>query len=189
MERDESGAWAARLGVDVVITDHHDIPRDADGNDILPWAAAIVNPKQSDCTYPWKEICGAVVAYKLIRILYERAGVPMSEWELCNIRVSTVLEHLRKQHLQIISWQDIPDIRPHILFRAADGAVCWVIVTSAESSEILPSSAEINKQLPDSPDEVRGYSARISLRSTKDLSSPPPRGDSFFINFTGLDPL
>ena len=115
--------------------------------------------------------------------------VPMSEWELCNIRVSTVLEHLRKQHLQIISWQDIPDIRPNILFRAADGAVCWVIVTSAESSEILPSSAEINKQLPDSPDEVRGYSARVGLRSTKDLSSPPPRGDSFFINFTGLDPL
>lgn len=73
--------YAGRHGLTVVITDHHDIAKDADGCDILPQAAAIVNPKQSDCAYPWKEICGAVVAYKLIQILYERAGIPMSEWE------------------------------------------------------------------------------------------------------------
>lgn len=73
--------YAGRHGLTVVITDHHDIAKDADGRDILPRAAAIVNPKQSDCAYPWKEICGAVVAYKLIQILYERAGVPQSEWE------------------------------------------------------------------------------------------------------------
>ena len=73
--------YARQHGLTVVITDHHDIAQDADGRDILPWASAIVNPKQADCTYPWKEICGAVVAYKLIQILYERAGIPMSEWE------------------------------------------------------------------------------------------------------------
>ncbi len=91
--------YARQHGMTVVITDHHDIPRDADGNDILPWAAAIVNPKQSDCTYPWKEICGAVVAYKLIRILYERAGVPMSEWEemLEFAAVATVGDVMRLQ--------------------------------------------------------------------------------------------
>ncbi len=72
---------AKELGLTVVITDHHDIARDEAGRDILPWADAIVNPKQSDCPYPWKEICGAVVAYKLIRILYERAGISMKEWE------------------------------------------------------------------------------------------------------------
>ena len=72
---------AKELGLTVVITDHHDIARDEAGRDILPWADAIVNPKQSDCLYPWKEICGAVVAYKLIRILYERAGISMKEWE------------------------------------------------------------------------------------------------------------
>ena len=73
--------YARQHGLTVVITDHHDIAQDADGKDILPWASAIVNPKRADCTYPWKEICGAVVAYKLIRILYERAGIPMKEWE------------------------------------------------------------------------------------------------------------
>ncbi len=73
--------YARQHGLTVVITDHHDIAQDADGKDILPWASAIVNPKQADCTYPWKEICGAVVAYKLIQILYERAGIPMREWE------------------------------------------------------------------------------------------------------------
>ncbi len=73
--------FARQSGMTVIITDHHDIPQDEQGQDILPWAAAIVNPKQSGCAYPWKEICGAVVAYKLIQILYERAHIPMKEWE------------------------------------------------------------------------------------------------------------
>ncbi len=73
--------YARQSGMTVIITDHHDIPQDEQGRDILPWAAAIVNPKQSGCAYPWKEICGAVVAYKLIQILYERARIPMKEWE------------------------------------------------------------------------------------------------------------
>lgn len=73
--------YAARHGLTVVITDHHEIEKGEDGRDILPRAAAIIDPKRSDCGYPWKEICGAVVAYKLIQILYERAGVPMREWE------------------------------------------------------------------------------------------------------------
>lgn len=72
---------ARELKLTVIITDHHDIARDENGRDILPWADVIVNPKQSDCSYPWKEICGAVVVYKLIGILYERAGLPVKEWE------------------------------------------------------------------------------------------------------------
>lgn len=71
---------AEKLGLTVIITDHHDIAQ-AEGRDVLPVAAAIVNPKQADCPYPWKEICGAVVAYKLIQILYENAGIPRKEWE------------------------------------------------------------------------------------------------------------
>lgn len=74
-------ALARQLGMTVVLTDHHDIIQDEDGRDILPQADAIVNPKQSGCSYPWKEICGAAVAYKLIQILYEKAGIPASEWE------------------------------------------------------------------------------------------------------------
>lgn len=71
---------AKELGMTVIITDHHDIAR-KDDKDILPDVAAIINPKQQDCNYPWKEICGAVVAYKLIMVLYERFGVPLKEWE------------------------------------------------------------------------------------------------------------
>lgn len=71
---------ARELGMTVIITDHHDIAVE-DGNQVLPEADAIVNPKQADCGYPWKEICGAVVAYKLIMVLYERFGIPDREWE------------------------------------------------------------------------------------------------------------
>lgn len=71
---------AKDLGMTVIITDHHDIAR-KDDKDILPDVAAIINPKQQDCNYPWKEICGAVVAYKLIMVLYERFEVPRKEWE------------------------------------------------------------------------------------------------------------
>ena len=70
---------AKELGLTVIVTDHHDIARE-DGRDLLPAADAIVNPKQSECGYPWKEICGAVVAYKLIQVLYEKAAVPQQEW-------------------------------------------------------------------------------------------------------------
>ncbi|MCI8984173.1 MAG: single-stranded-DNA-specific exonuclease RecJ [Hungatella sp.] len=71
---------AKELGMTVIITDHHDIAKEGE-KDILPHADAIVNPKQQDCPYPWKEICGAVVAYKLIQILYEKFHIPAGEWE------------------------------------------------------------------------------------------------------------
>ena len=73
-------ARAKELGMTVIITDHHEISQE-DGKDILPRADAIVNPRQKDCGYPWKEICGAVVAYMLIQVLYEKAGVPVKEWK------------------------------------------------------------------------------------------------------------
>ena len=71
---------AREFGMTVIITDHHDIAREGE-RDLLPQADAIVNPKQQDCPYPWKEICGAVVAYKLIQILYEKFHIPAREWE------------------------------------------------------------------------------------------------------------
>ena len=62
---------AKSLGMTVIITDHHEIVK-AEEREVLPRADAVVNPKQSDCAYPWKEICGGMVAYKLIQILYEK---------------------------------------------------------------------------------------------------------------------
>ena len=65
-------ALAKKLGMTVIVTDHHEVPyEEIDGEKryILPDAKAVIDPKRVDCTYPFKQICGAVVAYKLIQAL------------------------------------------------------------------------------------------------------------------------
>ena len=74
-------ALAKELGLTVVVTDHHEVVRRADGSEQLPCADAVVNPKQDGCSYPFKSICGGVVAYKLVQVLFERFGIPETEWE------------------------------------------------------------------------------------------------------------
>jgi len=59
---------ARRLGLDLIVTDHH-LP---DANDALPVALAILNPNQPCCTYPEKSLCGASIALKLAQALLER---------------------------------------------------------------------------------------------------------------------
>ncbi len=71
---------AGELGMTMLVTDHHDIRRDEEGGDVLPQAAAVVNPKRQDSRYPYPEICGAMVAYKLVWGLYRIFGVPEEEW-------------------------------------------------------------------------------------------------------------
>ncbi|MBR1742840.1 MAG: DHH family phosphoesterase, partial [Lachnospiraceae bacterium] len=63
---------AKELGMKVVITDHHEVPK-KDGADVVPPADAVVDPKQQSCTYPFKELCGAGIAFKLMLALFERA--------------------------------------------------------------------------------------------------------------------
>lgn len=70
---------AKQLGMTVVVTDHHEVPVDAYGQ-ILPPADAVVDPKQDGETYPYHEICGAVVAWKLINVIYEDLEIPEHEW-------------------------------------------------------------------------------------------------------------
>jgi len=68
---------AKDLGMHVVITDHHEVPFEEKGGErqeILPPADAIVNPRQERCNYPFKNICGAVVAYKVIKAVGEKSG-------------------------------------------------------------------------------------------------------------------
>lgn len=82
-------AYAKREGLTVIITDHHDIPFQDTENErkwIIPEADAVVNPKQNDCLYPNKNICGAVVAWKLIWALYEKAEINMEEvWDFLEL--------------------------------------------------------------------------------------------------------
>lgn len=67
-------AYAKELGIDFVICDHH-LP-----DPILPPAVAILNAKQSDCTYPYKELCGCGVVFKLITALAEKYNLPDSSY-------------------------------------------------------------------------------------------------------------
>ena len=65
-------AFANSLGLTVIVTDHHEVPyeeKDGVRTYKTPPAYAVVDPKQEDCTYPFSEICGAVVAYKLVLLL------------------------------------------------------------------------------------------------------------------------
>lgn len=68
--------FANTCGMTVVVTDHHEVPYEEQGGERiyrLPPAAVVIDPKQEDCPYPYKQICGAVVAYKLIRYLFREA--------------------------------------------------------------------------------------------------------------------
>lgn len=81
--------YAKKEGLTVIVTDHHDIPfRDTEDGRIwiIPKADAVVNPKQNDCLYPNKNICGAVVTWKLIWALYERLGIDSDEiWDFLEL--------------------------------------------------------------------------------------------------------
>ena len=75
-------AYAKELQMTVLVTDHHDIPyQEENGVRIYrrSQADAIVNPKQAECRYPFSEICGAVVAWKVVQALYEAYGLPEEE--------------------------------------------------------------------------------------------------------------
>ena len=76
--------YAKELGMTVVVTDHHEVPftdTEEGRTYILSPADAIINPKQADCTYPNKNICGAVVAMKRVFALYEKYRLPEEEKE------------------------------------------------------------------------------------------------------------
>ena len=89
---------AKELGMTVIITDHHEV-LNVDGEEIKPAADAVVDPKQKDCPYPNPEICGAVVAWKLVKLLYEACGMGEQEWmELLELAaVATVGDVMRLQ--------------------------------------------------------------------------------------------
>ena len=79
-------AMAKEKGMTVIVTDHHEIPYKETENGrelIFPPTDIIVNPKQPDCRYPEKRLCGAVVALKLVTALYEACGIPERELEDC----------------------------------------------------------------------------------------------------------
>ena len=81
------------LGIDVIINDHHR------PGDILPPAAAIINPKQEDCPYPYKELCSAGVALKLMQALCREVKDSESDSDLF-------------EHLDLVALATVADIVP-----------------------------------------------------------------------------
>ncbi len=94
----EPVARAMELGMTVVVTDHHEVPFSERGDGSreyhLPPARAVVNPRRTDCPYPFKGLCGAGVAYKLMELLYRRAGIGAGELDefLSYAAVATVAD-------------------------------------------------------------------------------------------------
>ncbi|HEX2925763.1 MAG TPA: single-stranded-DNA-specific exonuclease RecJ [Ruminiclostridium sp.] len=77
--------YAKESGITVIVTDHHDVPFVEDSNSnkthIIPAADAVIDMKQEDCPYPFKQLCGAGVAFKFIQVLYQEMGIPAAEEE------------------------------------------------------------------------------------------------------------
>lgn len=74
----EEISYAKNHGLTVLVTDHHEIPyeeRDGERCYLQSEADAIVNPHQKECSYPYKELCGAAVAWSVVRILYEKMQI------------------------------------------------------------------------------------------------------------------
>ena len=99
---------AKELGMTVIVTDHHEVVRAEDGSQILPQADAVVNPHRDDCSYPFAGICGGVVAYKLVQVLYEQSGVPKQEWldmlEFAAIATVGDVMKLQDENRIIVRW-------------------------------------------------------------------------------------
>ena len=113
---------AKELGMTVIVTDHHEVVRDEDGSQVLPEADAVVNPHRDDCTYPFAGICGGVVAYKLVQVLYEKNGIPEQEWkdmlEFAAIATVGDVMKLQDENRIIVRW-GLKQIPAHSQCRAA----------------------------------------------------------------------
>lgn len=75
-------AKAKEFGMSVIVSDHHQVPFYMDGEEkhyVLPPADAILNPKKESCSYPFDDLCGAAVAYKLVEALYIKRDIPKEE--------------------------------------------------------------------------------------------------------------
>lgn len=94
---------AKELGMTVIITDHHEVPKDEDGKPVIPPADSVTDPKQEDCKYPYKNICGAFVAYKLIVYM-------LSQVENDTKYIKEDIESLNEELMAFAAFATITDI-------------------------------------------------------------------------------
>lgn len=95
-------AYGKEQGMTIVVTDHHEVPyleENGEKKYLLPPADAVVDPHRADCEYPFKGLCGAAVAYKLVEVLYRVSG--KSEQEV---------EHLQESLMENVAIATIGDV-------------------------------------------------------------------------------
>ena len=95
-------AYGKENGMTIVVTDHHEVPyleENGEKKYLLPPADAVVDPHRADCEYPFKGLCGAAVAYKLVEVLYRVSG--KSEQEV---------EHLQESLMENVAIATICDV-------------------------------------------------------------------------------
>ena len=117
---------AKKLGMTVIVTDHHEVPfEEHDGKKIylLPKADAIVDPKQEDCAYPFKSLCGTGVAYQLMTLLFHRMKRTMSRQEIflqytAIATVADVMELVGENRILVIKGLSYLNHTNHIGLRA-----------------------------------------------------------------------
>lgn len=88
---------ARELGIDIILTDHHEITKDEKGQDLLPAASCILNPHRTDCSYPFKGLCGAGVAYKFMEAVYRNRGQNLPESLIGYAALGTVCDVMKLQ--------------------------------------------------------------------------------------------
>lgn len=91
----EEIAYGKSLGMTIIVTDHHEVPYEELGEEkqyIIPPADAVIDPKQEDCHYPFKGLCGAAVAYKLVETLFNVTGKDVEDVDYLmeNVAIATV---------------------------------------------------------------------------------------------------
>ena len=88
-------AYGKEMGMTVIVTDHHEVPfdeQDGEKRYRIPSADAVMDPKQPDCLYPFKGLCGAAVAYKLMEALWESMGKDSADLDdlIENVAIATI---------------------------------------------------------------------------------------------------
>ncbi len=88
-------AYGKEMGMTVIVTDHHEVPfdeHDGEKRYRIPPADAVIDPKQPDCLYPFKGLCGAAVAYKLMEALWESMGNDSADLDdlIENVAIATI---------------------------------------------------------------------------------------------------
>lgn len=88
-------AYGKEMGMTVIVTDHHEVPfdeQDGEKRYRIPPADAVMDPKQQDCLYPFKGLCGAAVAYKLMEALWESMGKDSADLDdlIENVAIATI---------------------------------------------------------------------------------------------------